>query len=229
MVFRFAKSFLYECSGQDKRCGRGLAGPEAELFYLRKIRGTRSLRRRVLLRQVVACFFLAVIACQGTAEIALLVSSHPLPTIFAKKTSNAASDSSESITGGSSCCAEKPSCCADDSGEPEITSAPPHDMVVCTCRCCGSVCPMGAKCTCNAPKVHVSSDFMATIVFRPMTCHPADPLANGWLPPSLQYSFLPALSYHLPAVAVIERPYTRPAFCTLGVQRPPVPPPKSIA
>jgi hypothetical protein len=190
----------------------------ALLFKIRR-GGFGVLRKK--LRYVCAFFLLAIIASQGTAEMALLLTTHPLPTAFATE-KNHQSNASESSRHGGSCCESKPSFCSEE--KPAA-----HDVVVCTCQCCGPVCPMGAKCTCNAPKVHVSSDFLATIVFRPMTCHPVDPQSEGWLPPSLQYMFLPPVAYEINPLYDAGNPIPYDTRIDSGAREPLLPPPKQMA
>jgi hypothetical protein len=99
-------------------------------------------------------------------------------------------------------------------------------VIVCTCKCCGPVCPMGEKCTCNSPKIRVP---LMTAFLAPIGCHEGDApdaAATGKL--------LPRFTFIMPAaLSAFSREAATPAFPlrdedVASVDLPPeTPPPRS--
>lgn len=161
-------------------------------------------------RFICAWVCLTVILTNGVAELGLLLRINPLPTVLALL------HTSSSKPPVAHCCCQVP---------PKVEAG--EYRIICTCTCCGDHCPMGAACTCNAPKLRIR---VAGLFFKAPSCHPEGADEGGLIPQSLGFVFVvprPPVATSLPAMYETIAQPTLAEICFFS--KPVPPPPKAAA
>ncbi|MBX7245956.1 MAG: hypothetical protein K1X53_10690 [Candidatus Sumerlaeaceae bacterium] len=166
-------------------------------------------------RWVAAFVMLSLMATNAALEVGLLCWPDLKPLLAAP----------------ASCCEKKKrSCCEEPEAAPVAVKTRTRGgfpyKIVCTCKCCGPVCPMGEACTCNAPKIKMR--LPGQLFLAAIGCTPNGPA--DYVPASLGFIFLPSVVAG-PSEPIIERLTFSPTDDSLPEfeSTPPTPPPRRAA